>query len=69
MVTYDQYGDPLTVEDLKPCPFCGAKAELEAVNRLGLKRWEVHCTECSVTLWPAITPQTAVTFWNKRSYK
>ena len=38
------------VGELKPCPFCGGKAELSLVGNdyMGCKKAEVKCTKCFV---------------------
>lgn len=55
--------------ELKPCPFCGAKAELFQSGRM----WAVQCsaespTECPCKPWSHYmdTPELAIEAWNRR---
>lgn len=56
--------------ELKPCPFCGARAELFQNG----SRWAVECsaespTECQCGPWTHYmdSPETAIEEWNKRA--
>lgn len=57
--------------ELKPCPFCGGTAILDAVFPLdGGKFWLVHCRNCRAQgpFGPTYTEkEMAVTGWNKRA--
>ena len=58
--------------ELKPCPFCGGRADLVLVD--GCESWRAHieCTECgaeSPTVWWMDDEDfkgTAVKKWNRR---
>ena len=58
--------------ELKPCPFCGGKAELmqwktqEWDERRELQ--EVICTQCYARSNPYMPPE-AVKHWNRRAYE
>lgn len=43
-------------EQLKPCPFCGGKAEIINADECGPDAWTVHCTVC----WCSSVVMTAV---------
>lgn len=51
--------------ELKPCPFCGGKAEMEDVGRL----YFVRCRRCGVNQDHLYhSKQAAVKAWNRRAY-
>ena len=50
-------------ENLKPCPFCGGKAELFGTGKDGI--FYVECLECDVDS-NFDTPEEAITAWNRR---
>ena len=56
-----------TKEDLKPCPFCGGKANL---HHFGTKTFEIECGNCGVNFgnsWGGIkTKDECVILWNTR---
>ena len=62
--------------ELKPCPFCGSKAEIirdktfnaETGEALTEPMWFVWCTECS-DLVSAATEDDAIREWNRRVSK
>ena len=51
--------------ELKPCPFCGAKAEYYEIYRL----WGVYCKECGavVSFVNNETKRKARKAWNSRT--
>lgn len=67
------------MEKLKPCPFCGGKAEIEeGWDHDGRERypvWRIYCTKCYVGMMfhqeycYGIKPTTrnqAISTWNRR---
>lgn len=52
---------------LKPCPFCGHKADLRPV---GVSGWTVRCTNraCYAEIASDLDPQTSIIKWNMRVY-
>lgn len=61
-------------EELKPCPFCGGKAELYESEAYNLKketkeeriRWFVMCGKCTALTCGAIKTK-AIEVWNRRA--
>ena len=56
-------------EELKPCPFCGSKAELLIVptsQGLSGSNWIVRCTKCYCNRGVDISDHDAVERWNER---
>ena len=50
------------MSNIKPCPFCGGKAEaLESTFCV----WKVFCTECGANI-TLNTDENADVLWNKR---
>jgi len=63
-------GKMATRTELKPCPFCGAAAEIENYVDDGRDEWWVFCgnTDCPVTSQTiGIEREDAVMNWNKRA--
>ena len=62
-----------TMIELKPCPFCGGKAELnvdpEAIVDIEGRRWAftVSCNRCCAVSGLAYLPEKAVEAWNRRA--
>lgn len=54
---------------LKPCPFCGGKAELCYHDHLCMPiEYRVYCSKCKIhTQGNLGKPDTEVKAWNKRS--
>ena len=36
--------------ELKPCPFCGGKAEIKDGHLYAIKSVQAHCTQCNVAM-------------------
>ena len=61
-------------EELKPCPFCGGKAELYESEAYNLKtetkekniRWFVMCEQCTALTCGALKKK-AIEAWNRRA--
>ena len=51
---------------LKPCPFCGSKAELLIVPGK-MTKWAVRCTKCYANNGTFVSDHDAVEAWNKRA--
>lgn len=51
-------------DKLKPCPWCGSKAELYVVQ----KTFQAGCTnlKCHAERWPR-TKDKAIEYWNRRT--
>ena len=60
-------------EKLKPCPFCGGKAELYKVEWKMDKRgvpsrpYWIFCTECNIATPSVGTKRAAIKRWNRRT--
>lgn len=54
--------------DLKPCPFCGGKAEIFRGTTYGLHYlYEPRCIKCECALGLFDTEEQAVEAWNTRA--
>jgi Lar family restriction alleviation protein len=51
--------------ELKPCPFCGGKAESWTYMDRGFLRAAARCRDCTARVWDA-TETEAVAAWNRR---
>ena len=52
--------------ELKPCPFCHGKAEIETQPQgMSSVIWNVYCIECVASVY-GTTKENAVKAWNKR---
>ena len=57
-----------TKNELKPCPFCGGKAEHEIFDDGFLVWCRVECKPCGVTLTvPYVVGEEAIEAWNRRA--
>lgn len=62
-------------EELKPCPFCGGKAETHSCGTFENEklavifdgRVGVHCSVCHVATTPYENEEEAIEAWNRRS--
>lgn len=59
------------MDELKPCPFCGGKAQMLRMG--GLKRFFFNptvkrptCTRCGATMFVWLDEATAIRCWNRR---
>lgn len=52
-------------EELKPCPFCGGKAELILIK--GMDEKYIKCTNCGVSTLLSIERKTVIREWNRRA--
>lgn len=58
------------MDELKPCPFCGGKAELLAVPQssgLSPMKWVIVCKNKCVNQYPHISDHDAIEAWNRRA--
>ena len=57
-------------DELKPCPFCGGKAELVSKSSqfsgLSPVRWYVHCPNYCCKQYPQMSDHDAIEMWNMR---
>ena len=64
----------INTNELKPCPFCGGKAEIhdcgefdnESLNILYNGESGAHCTQCNIATLPYPNEQEAIEAWNRR---
>lgn len=57
------------MQELNPCPFCGARGDLDSADmRDGRILHWVECRgdECGISGRTCETPEAAATFWNRR---
>ena len=55
------------MDELKPCPFCGSKAEIYQHGDDYDSPWAVECVACFATLWPRKNKEDAIKEWNRRA--
>ena len=53
-------------DELKPCPFCGGLARIEAVHHRYSDTFNVCCEECGAEI-VMFEEQEAVGAWNRRT--
>jgi Lar family restriction alleviation protein len=56
----------MTIEDIKPCPFCGGFAELMEFD--GLESYDVVCNDCGAGITSFDVGEEAIYAWNRREY-
>lgn len=55
------------MSELKPCPFCGGKAELRWWQTRSYEtKWFVFCTQCKVSVEDMESSSKVIEVWNKR---
>lgn len=54
------------MDKLKPCPFCGGKAELLIVPG-NITKWVVRCTKCYTNNGTFVLDHDAIEAWNRRT--
>ena len=57
------------MEELKPCPFCGGKADFEEIERCYSDiSWTVMCTQCGASIGVhSVDKIDVVETWNRRA--
>jgi Lar family restriction alleviation protein len=56
-------------DELKPCPFCGGKAEVmndDFFEVFDANAFWIKCTECGLTTGDSATEEEAIKAWNRR---
>lgn len=54
--------------NLKPCPFCGGKAEKRTfINSAGVYVYRVYCPQCQIGTMKHNSMKRACEIWNRRS--
>lgn len=55
------------MDELKPCPFCGGRAQLYVSKRAGLAA--AYCVKChiSTVCYPLLGTERAIAEWNTRA--
>lgn len=56
----------MTAPDLKPCPFCGHRAETQEYG-MRTEVWAVWCVECKAQMESISTKAEAIAAWNTRT--
>lgn len=56
-----------TLNDLLPCPFCGAPAQYVEEDPVKLKWVRVECTGCHITTPLRVNHEKVKTRWNNRN--
>ena len=56
----------IMTDKLKPCPFCGGKAEICTKLDEGYRYFWVRCVHCCAYTLHVSTPETAAKRWNRR---
>ena len=60
----------MEMEQLKPCPFCGGKAQIftdDEMGYLGNNQYLVKCENCLCGTGHYNNPECAIEAWNKRA--
>lgn len=60
---------PDNANELKPCPFCGGKAEIKPACNFGVTMYGAGCIDdnCTATITGCRTPELAADAWNSRA--
>ena len=59
-----------SMEQLKPCPFCGSDATIEVLQRAieELTRYRIECKCCwCATGWDYLSEEMVIEAWNRRA--
>lgn len=55
---------------LKPCPFCGGKADFATwIFEGGKKEYSVMCDDCDADVYSCETKEEAAEKWNRRDFE
>lgn len=64
---FESFDDMSIHVELKPCPFCGGKAEVNHVSLGGYQTgYDVRCPDCGCGTDYAEEKQEVITAWNTR---
>ena len=56
------------MSELKPCPFCGCKAEIKRIPVNTIQRYSVSCMVCDAALDKLfMNEEFAIDAWNRRA--
>lgn len=56
------------MDELRPCPFCGGKADIHYAYTWGLQnQYEVRCDLCPCAMGVHGSEQEAIEEWNRRA--
>ena len=56
----------MSLPPLKPCPFCGGRAEVKERNVFGGIHYRAECLDCFAKTYHENTEKDAVEEWNRR---
>lgn len=52
---------------LKPCPFCGGKANINMLDQVRNRDWYAGCKACGAWIESFPTAEKAAAAWNRRT--
>jgi len=64
---YDWRDEFDPARDLKPCPFCGGRAEERVSGSAGNRKWEIVCTACGCKTFKTVASPSHIRAWNRRA--